>query len=157
MFSYLLVCVQMFICAYVRNGCHSGICCCGVGAPLGLSVLLCCFPAAQRFTGPPGDTGGRGHMTGPCEAELVTPTVPQQAHPFGILLSVRCHPTPQRSSRSAIEPDVPCLFHFILKRVTGRAGARVATRAKWTFLCSFLSRTLCWQNCLPRAMFGSLF
>lgn len=34
------------------------LCCCGVGAPLGLSVLVCWFPAAQHFAGPRGDTGG---------------------------------------------------------------------------------------------------
>lgn len=101
----------MFICACVRNSCDGGICCCGVGVPLGLSVLVCCFPAAQHFIGPQGDTGG--HMTGPCKAELVSPIVLQQTHPFGVLLSLHCHSTPQHGISPSINPDVPYEFHFI--------------------------------------------
>lgn len=95
------------------------------------------------------------HMTGPCKAELVTPIVPQQIHPFGVLLSLHCQPTPQHSSRHGDEPDVPSPYslaaldpsHF--RASDCRAGAHVATRAKWTFLHSFLSKALCWHNNLP--------
>lgn len=49
----------------------------------------------------------RGHMTGPCKAELVTPIVPQQTHPFGVLLCLHCKRTPQYCSRHGNKPDVP--------------------------------------------------
>lgn len=53
-------------CSYVRVSGAAAVvgcvvvllCCCGVGAPLGLSVLVRWFPAAQHFAGPRGDAGG---------------------------------------------------------------------------------------------------
>lgn len=86
--------VYVFVCAML-------LCCCGQRAPLGLSVLLCCFPAAQHFTGPQGGGAQGGLRTsGPRRAELVAPIVPQQTHPFGVLLSLHCQRGPQMSRRA---------------------------------------------------------
>lgn len=80
----LLLCASMCRCSYVHipgtavmveyvvvllwNGCTAGPVCSG--------VLVSCCSAFRRASG--GHKGG--HMTGPCKAELVTPTVPLQTH-----------------------------------------------------------------------------
>lgn len=117
------------------SGCTTGSVCSG--------VLVSCCSAFPRASG-----GHRGvHMTGPCKAELDTPIVPQQIHPFGVLLSLHCQPTPQHSSRHGDESYVHLPINGVrsltLRAGNCRAGAHVATRAKWTFLHSFLSKALC--------------
>lgn len=58
-FSCVLLCADVNMCiCQERLQCDMLLCCCGVGAPLGLSVLVCWFPAAQHFAGPQGDKGG---------------------------------------------------------------------------------------------------
>lgn len=130
-----------YVVVLLWSGCTAG--------PVCSAVLVSCRSAFPRASG-----GHRGlHLTGPCKAELVTPIVPQQAHPFSVLLSLHCHPTPQYSSRHGDEPDVPLPVNGIrsltLRAGDCRAGAHVTTRAKWTFLHSFLSKALCWHNNLP--------
>lgn len=100
--------VQMFMCACVRNGCGGGICCCVVVEWVHRWACLfwCAGFLLLSISQGLGGTQG-GHMTGPCKAELVTPVVPQQTHPFGVLLSLHCQPTPQHGSRHGDEPDVP--------------------------------------------------
>lgn len=103
----LFLCVQMFIGAcQERLQWNLLLCCWGVGAPLGLSVLVLWFPASQHFAG--GLRGNQGgHMTGPCRAELVGPIVLQQTHHFGVLLSPHCQPPPQHDGGHGSGPDVP--------------------------------------------------
>lgn len=57
-FSCELVCADVHICQERLWWWDMLLCCCGVGAPLGLSVLVSWFPAAQHFAGPRGDTEG---------------------------------------------------------------------------------------------------
>lgn len=57
-----------YVVVLLWNGCTAGPVCSG--------VLVSCCSAFRRASG--GHKGG--HMTGPCKAELVTPTVPLQTH-----------------------------------------------------------------------------
>lgn len=147
--SYVLVLyVQTFICAIcVKHGCYSGLCCCVVVEWVHRWACLFCCAGFLPLSISQGLRGTQGVASGPCKAELVTPIVPQQAHPFSILLSLHCQPTPQHGSRHGNKPDVPLHVNGIrsltLRAGGRRAGAHVATRAKWTFLHSFLSKALC--------------
>lgn len=73
------------------------LCCCRVGAPLGQSVLVCCFPAVQHFAGPQGDSEGTYDWAMQSCASLSYRS--EAAYPFGIRLSFCLQPPAQHSSR----------------------------------------------------------
>lgn len=128
------------------------LCCCGVGAPLGLSVLVCWFPAAQRFAGPQGDTGGTYDwaMQSWASRSYRSATDTSLWRPSVSSLSAHSSARQQTWRRAwCSSPQLKASDPSHFRAGNCRAGAHVATRAKWTFLHSFLSKALCWHNNLP--------
>lgn len=77
---------------------RSGLCCCSVGAPAGLTLLVWRFPAAHYCVEASG-----GHRRLRClghayKAELFSLIAPRQTYHLGILLSPRCQTLLSRCS-----------------------------------------------------------
>lgn len=151
------ICLSVLLCTCMCV-CDGRACCCVVVLWWGVHHWACLFWCAaflllSTSQGLRGTQGGV-HTTGPRWAELVTPIVSQQTHPFGVLLSLHCHPASQHGpADEASRPDARlfCSPRSLASRrrwLQSRCTCCCKGKMDVSMLLS-LSKAWCWHNNLP--------